>query len=854
MIPLLSKGQLDCSHSAIVAAEENYRIEKLSECINELKPCIEGNGFTYYDKALALKLCAMSYIAMDSQDNARRYIEKLLNTYDNFTADASDPEEFRVVLDNVRHRLKEMQTSSVSKKTGNIDLAPATVQIITAKDIQNRGYSDIESIFSDLPGFDVSRTFGRGYSTLYARGSRTSGLTEKIMILVDGVEDNDLFTNSAIITKQYPISSIKRIEIIYGPASTIYGANAFSGVVNIVTKDDDDHFPSTIKRRGTSAPKNIAVNLHTGSGSRNTKFTDGTISTRSRNTTFTVTGRHYISDGVDLSSDPSWDGNPVYNSALFSQRMTMKYTPDSAKKYVGPLFQVNADSTKIVPTAAGIAHADSLDRAAYKTNLKDAGIFKNPINDAYVSARLTIDKFKLGMQYWNKREGVVGDYVDNYLTVNAQYASWQIRDYFIYAGYDKRLSSKFTISSLTYYRFSDLGTGSRLSAFRSYELGIFTPDQFLKGTGNPFFTTINFYEASDQIRSELKGQLRITDKIDVLTGAAFTSAQIQNNYITSSKSPALTSGTAIDSPGGNKITNFTTSVFSTLSYTNPTYKFNADIGGRLDNNIFRQQYGYGTVFNPRIDIIYYPARWVFKAIYAEAFLDASNSSKFSTSSSQRLSNPGIKPEKLKNIELSTRYKITTLGYLEVSAYRSNYTNATGLDTARYSGGITTQFKNIGGSLVHGVQIATEITVNKHVACFGNLTYCDPKSIFTKFRGGDSIVRTGDIATLSGNAGINILFFRNKVNLNTRVNVVGDKQTGKGTSVTTNPYNLSAGYTLLNETIGYHLTKSFLLQAGCNNILNTAYYSPGTRSADGIIFSARVPQALRNYVFKLIVDL
>ena len=112
-----------------------------------------------------------------------------------------------------------------------------------------------------------------------------------------------------------------------------------------------------------------------------------------------------------------------------------------------------------------------------------------------------------------------------------------------------------------------------------------------------------------------------------------------------------------------------------------------------------------------------------------------------------------------------------------------------------------------------------------------MTYTDPESIFTNIKGADSIVRTGDIAPYSANAGVNIPFLK-KLNLNTRINIVANKPTGVGTSIATNPYTDVPGYFLLNATLGYRIVKNVLIQVGSNNILNTAYYSPGVRTANG----------------------
>jgi outer membrane receptor for ferrienterochelin and colicin len=160
----------------------------------------------------------------------------------NFEPNALDPYRFKVRVDLMKKELRASMTSSVSKKMENIDHAPATVQVITARDIQDRGYADLISLFYDLPGFAVTSSFGSSQQVLNMRGDRAHQYTTDILFLVDGIEDNDIYTNAAFISKQYPISNIKRVEVIYGPSSTMYGANAFAGVINVITKDADDLF------------------------------------------------------------------------------------------------------------------------------------------------------------------------------------------------------------------------------------------------------------------------------------------------------------------------------------------------------------------------------------------------------------------------------------------------------------------------------------------------------------------------------------------------------------------------------------------------------------------------------------
>jgi len=245
-------------------AGNQYDIGKFIECIQGLNYCIAQKGFDYSEMIQAYRISAMCYLAMDSITEADKCIERLLSIDEAFELDVRDPQRFRLQVTYIRTQLRANLTSSVSKKVENIDMAPATIQIITAKDIQDRGILISNRSLMICPGFDISRTFGISYSVLYQRGYRSPALTERTMIMIDGIEDNDLWTNAAFITKQYPISSVKRVEVIYGPASTIYGANAFCGVINIVTKDEEDLFGNGGASKSTEKQKNFALNLQQG--------------------------------------------------------------------------------------------------------------------------------------------------------------------------------------------------------------------------------------------------------------------------------------------------------------------------------------------------------------------------------------------------------------------------------------------------------------------------------------------------------------------------------------------------------------------------------------------------------------
>ena len=69
--------------------------------------------------------------------------------------------------------LLELKISSVSKTSESLLETPQTVIVITNEQIKRRGYTDLEQLFHDLPGFDISRGNGTQYSQIYQRGYRT---------------------------------------------------------------------------------------------------------------------------------------------------------------------------------------------------------------------------------------------------------------------------------------------------------------------------------------------------------------------------------------------------------------------------------------------------------------------------------------------------------------------------------------------------------------------------------------------------------------------------------------------------------------------------------------------------------
>ncbi len=119
--------------------------------------------------------------------------------------------------------------------------APSSVSIVTSADIKHYGYRNLGEILESVPG--LYTTYDRNYSYLGMRGfARAGDYNTRVLLLVDGHRLNDAVYDQAPIGTDFPVDVdlIDRVEIIRGPSSSIYGTNAFLGVINVITKRGRD--------------------------------------------------------------------------------------------------------------------------------------------------------------------------------------------------------------------------------------------------------------------------------------------------------------------------------------------------------------------------------------------------------------------------------------------------------------------------------------------------------------------------------------------------------------------------------------------------------------------------------------
>jgi outer membrane receptor protein involved in Fe transport len=143
--------------------------------------------------------------------------------------------------------------------------APAVTSVITASDIEAIGATDLDEVLETVPGLHVSRR-DFGYMPIYSfRGIYTTN-NPQALLLINGIPMTALFLgNRSQVWGGMPVNSIARIEIVRGPGSAVFGADAFAGVINIITKTKDDIDGTEIGARVGSFDTYDAYLLHSDS-------------------------------------------------------------------------------------------------------------------------------------------------------------------------------------------------------------------------------------------------------------------------------------------------------------------------------------------------------------------------------------------------------------------------------------------------------------------------------------------------------------------------------------------------------------------------------------------------------------
>lgn len=145
-------------------------------------------------------------------------------------------EEFDALLGLSLEELMDVKVSSPTLTPESLNRTPAAITVFGREEIQRTGYDYLHELLNLVPGYQMVRSPDGPFSVT-SRGRTNSTSSREILVLVDGVPRNEPRGGGASNQLDYfPLERIERVEVVRGPGSAVYGENAFTGVINIITR------------------------------------------------------------------------------------------------------------------------------------------------------------------------------------------------------------------------------------------------------------------------------------------------------------------------------------------------------------------------------------------------------------------------------------------------------------------------------------------------------------------------------------------------------------------------------------------------------------------------------------------
>lgn len=222
------------------------------------------------------------------------------------------------LLDLSLEELMDIKVTTATRTSQKIGEAPATMNVITAKQIKERGYQQLEDALRDIPGIDFIHINGYVPTLIYFRGMYGAE-NLRALLMIDGIAENNIIGSNDMAGPAYSLNNVERIEVVWGPASAIYGANAFGGVINIITKKGADIH---------------GLEYEKGYGSFNTSSDNIQFGMNKSNVDVVISGSLYSTNGPKFTNrDPNYTAS--YVDKAYSLNATISYEYRKTKSTIG---------------------------------------------------------------------------------------------------------------------------------------------------------------------------------------------------------------------------------------------------------------------------------------------------------------------------------------------------------------------------------------------------------------------------------------------------------------------------------------------------------------------------------------
>ena len=216
-------------------AEHNYNIGRLDEAIHSLK-----NNFREFPMSLrtgAFRILSLCYLGEDNELEAESYARLLLDENPFYSTTPSDPQRFIDMIESIKSG-RTATITTASSKAENLNEVPVPTTLITEEMIHNSCARNLQEVLATyVPGMsivDCNDDINIAMRGIYSNGQ------EKILLMLNGHRLNSFATNIAAPDFSISLDKVKQIEVLRGPASSLYGGVALTAVVNVITKQGVD--------------------------------------------------------------------------------------------------------------------------------------------------------------------------------------------------------------------------------------------------------------------------------------------------------------------------------------------------------------------------------------------------------------------------------------------------------------------------------------------------------------------------------------------------------------------------------------------------------------------------------------
>ncbi len=216
-------------------AENDYnlgRIEQASTALLDHMKAFQGNL-----RESSIRMLVLCWLGLDETEKAEEWTARLLTEDPYYTASSQDPQRFIDMVENIKRGLTAKITTA-SSHAESLAEVPVPTTLITEDMIRNCGGQNLQEVLAAyVPGMnivDCNDDINIALRGIYSNSQ------EKILIMLNGHRMNSYCTNIASPDFSVSLEKIKQIEVLRGPASSLYGGVALTGVVNIITKQGAD--------------------------------------------------------------------------------------------------------------------------------------------------------------------------------------------------------------------------------------------------------------------------------------------------------------------------------------------------------------------------------------------------------------------------------------------------------------------------------------------------------------------------------------------------------------------------------------------------------------------------------------